>query len=98
MPHIEGPQFPRNETGTGEKMEASLQPSDEGRSSGPETTSMNHRRIDLTATQPGKSSKMAVAGVGPTFKERGGGTGLLPQIKSGLNEYTYEILNVDSNS
>src|SRR3989442_7338978 len=79
-------------------MEASLQPSDEGRSSGPETTSMNHRRIDLTATQPGKSSKMAVAVVVPTLNERGGGTGLIPQIQRVLNQYTTEIVVVDGNS
>src|SRR3989442_15667661 len=79
-------------------MEASLQPSDEGRSSGPETTSMNHRRIDLMATQPGKSSKMAVAVVVPTLNERGGVTDLIPQIKRVLNEYTTEIVVVDGNS
>src|SRR2546425_11019487 len=79
-------------------MEASLQPSDEGRSSGPETTSMNHRRIDLMATQPGKSSKMAVAGVVSTLNERGGGTDLISQIKRVLKEYTTEIVVVDGKS
>ncbi len=59
---------------------------------------MNHRRIDLMTTQPGKSSKMAVAVVVPTLNERGGVTDLIPQIKRVLNEYTTEIVVVDGNS
>src|SRR5438093_6939873 len=79
-------------------MEASLQPSDEGRSSGPETTSMNHRRIDLMTAQPGKSSKMAVAVVVQTLNERGGVKDIIRQIKRVLNEYTTVIVVVVSNA